>query len=237
MKRPSVVSFLTFIPALTLMSLVSQPVNSAYAASLGAELIQNGNAETGDTSGWLTTGIEIIPAQNFGFLGLSESTDLGNFSFTGGLGPAHSQSLTQSIDVSNLAEKIDSSQIFSTFSLFIQSRLVAPLSDLGTATLSFLDESDNLLMSEEFLDIPVNNVFDWNYFGDERILPVGTRQIQVVLDASRNGGGSSDSAFDQVSLTLNTVPDAKSVPEPSSILGLLALGSVCATYRLLKHRN
>ncbi|MDJ0518684.1 MAG: hypothetical protein QNJ74_21300 [Trichodesmium sp. MO_231.B1] len=82
---------------------------NAHAATLGVELVQNGNAETGDTTGWLSTGINTVPT-SAPFL-LPSPVDIGLFSFTGGTGPADSQALLQSIDVSSLALQIDEGDI------------------------------------------------------------------------------------------------------------------------------
>ena len=128
--------------------------------------------------------------------------DIGTFSFTGGTGPADSEALLQSIDVSSLALQIDEGDIVSSFSVLLQSRSISSGSDIGKATLSFLDGSNNVLLSEVFIDNPVQDVFDWNQFFDERIVPLNTRSIEIILDSSRNVGSSSDSYFDEVSLVV-----------------------------------
>lgn len=204
---------------------------NAHAATLGVELVQNGNAETGDTTGWLSTGINTVPT-SAPFL-LPSPVDIGLFSFTGGTGPADSQALLQSIDVSSLALQIDEGDIVSSFSVLLQSRRT----DIAKATLSFLDESNNVLASEIFIDNTVASIFDWNQFVDERIVPVQTRSIEIILDSSRsNAGISSDSFFDEVSLTLNSL-DNQSVPEPTSVLSLIGLGVLGFGSRLLKGKS
>ncbi|MDJ0556774.1 MAG: hypothetical protein QNJ68_20485 [Microcoleaceae cyanobacterium MO_207.B10] len=211
---------------------------TASAATLGVELVQNGNAETGDTTGWLSTGINTVSTSTPWLL--PSPVDIGQFSFTGGTGPSDSQALLQSIDVSSLALQIDRGDIVSSFSILLQSRLVSPVNDIATATLSFLDESNNILESEIFTDRPVHNVFDWNQFIDERIVPVETRSIEITLDSSRYQGSSSDSYFDEVSLTLNSLSttsgDNQSVPEPTSVISLIVLGTLGIGSRLWKHQ-
>jgi len=193
--------------------------------------VENGNAETGDTTGWLSTGINTV-STSARFL-LPSPVDIGAFSFTGGIGPADSQGLLQSIDVSSLALEIDKGDIVSSFSVLLQSRSISSGSDIGKATLSFLDESNNVLLSEVFIDNPVQDMFDWNQFFDERIVPVNTRSIEIILDSSRNVGSSSDSYFEEVSLILNS-SDNQSAPEPTSVLSLIALGVLGFGSRLLK---
>ena len=221
------------LPAATLIS------RTASAATLGVELLQNGNAEMGDTTGWLSTGINTVSTSTPWLL--PSPVDIGQFSFTGGTGSSDSQALLQSIDVSSLALQIDKGDIVSSFSILLQSRLVSPINDIediGTATLSFLDKGNNILESAIFTDHPVHNVFDWNQFIDERIVPVETRSIEITLDSSRYQGSSSDSYFDEVSLTLNSLSttsgDNQSVPEPTSLLSLIVLGTLGIGSRLWK---
>lgn len=215
---------------------------SARGATLGVELVQNGNAEMGDTTGWLSTGIHTVSTNSSSYRGrIPSPVDIGQFSFTGGTGPADSQTLLQSIDVSSLASQIDTGNIVSSFSILLQSRAIPSGEDIGKATLSFLDDSDNILESQIFIDNPVPNIFDWNEFIDERVVPVETRSIEIILDSSRNVGRSSDSYFDEVSLTLNSLSttsrDNQSVPEPTSVLSLLTLGALGAASCLRKGKS
>lgn len=181
---------------------------TAHANLLGTELVVNGGAETGDETGWISNGIEaVVPdaaAQGFG-----------DFAFTGGLGPASSQTLQQSIDVSGLSLEIDNGDVISSFSIYLQTRAAPGLLDTAEAALSFLDDLDVPIESEFFED--TINVFgnDWNQFADVRVVPAGTRSIDILLNATRGGGVSSDGFFDEVSLRI--------VPEPSS-LAILAIG-------------
>ncbi|GFZ96291.1 PEP-CTERM sorting domain-containing protein [Okeania sp. KiyG1] len=227
----------TFSKLLTVtggLIVVAGASGNAHAATLGVELVQNGNAETGDTTGWLSTGINVVTTAR-PYLSPSP-VDIGTYSFTGSTGPADSQALLQSIDVSSLALQIDQGDIVSSFSVLLQSRSIPGVSDIGKATLSFLDQSNNVLLSEVFIDNPVPDIFDWNQFFDQRIVPVNTRSIEIILDSSRNLGISSDSFFDEVSLTLNSSGN-QSVPEPTSVLSLIALGVLGFGSRLLKRTS
>jgi len=77
------------------------------------ELVTNGGAETGDTTGWLSTGIEAGSPGGF-------ARGFGDFTFTGGRGPT-TQTLFQAIDVSNLSAQIDSGTIQANFSIYLLS--------------------------------------------------------------------------------------------------------------------
>ncbi len=182
------------------------------AAPLNTELVINGGAETGDLTGWTSTGINVVTASGF-------HAGFGSFTFTGGGGTASGQTLEQTIDLSANASDIDNGLITSTFSIFLQTRS----SDIAEATISFLDGSNAVLASQFFIDTINPGSFDWNQFGDTRIAPVGTRSIRILLNSTRTGGSSSDGFFDEVSLQISS--SAPAVPEPSSLL-LIALGVV-----------
>ena len=69
-----------------------------------------------------------------------------------------------------------------------------------------VDGFAGILDSFLFIDTINTELFDWNFFSDSRLLPNGTRSIEILLTATRDGGVSSDGFFDEVSLQLNAVP-------------------------------
>lgn len=191
--------------------------SSANAALLNTELIENGGAETGDTTGWVSTGIDaVIPDI------LSEG--FGSFVFTGGTGSADGQTLLQTIDVSGNSTQIDANEIESMFSIQLQSRGDAGFIDLARVDVFFLDSVGDTLDSFAFLDDINTSSADWNLFSDTRLISSGTRSIDVLLTSTRSVGTSSDSFFDEVSFQLNNV---NIVPVPAAIWlfgsGLLGL--------------
>lgn len=187
----------------------------ASAVELGTSLLVNGNAEAGNTSGWISTGGDAFPTTGPapGTLGLPAGTSLGNYVFTGGTGPASGQSLSQRVDVSELGSAIDSGALSSTFSVLVQSREFDPAS----GELRFLDASNTRLATFAFADTP-STTYDWALFQDNRVVPAGTRSIEVYLLSTRTTGVSSDGYFDNASLTLTSA-----VPEPAAAL-LVVLG-------------
>jgi len=99
MKIPAVTKAIISI-ALATMSL------SIQATTLNTELLVNGNAETGDTTGWNANGIETVSTSVPGQLAVPVGSSIGNWSFQGGLGSATSQTLSQSVHLDDLSALI-----------------------------------------------------------------------------------------------------------------------------------
>ena len=181
--------------------------SSANAALLNTELVVNGGAETGDTTGWVSTGIDSVAPDIF-------AQGFGSFAFTGGTGPADGQTLLQTIDVSGNSNQIDSNEIESIFSIQLQSRSDANSLDLARVDVSFLDSTGAELDSFAFIDDINTNLFDWNLFSDIRLISSGTRSIDILLTSTRTGSLSSDGFFDNASFQMNNV---STVPAPAAI--------------------
>lgn len=193
------------------------PGAMSQAAILNTELVINGNAETGNTTGWVSTGISAVVPDSF-------ASGFGNYSFTGGTGPASGQTLKQVIDVSDCSDLIDSGKIISSFTIYLQTRAIPGTVDKAEATLSFLDGTGAILASRFFYDDINPFAYDWNLFTDARIVPTGTRSLQVLLNATRSGFSSSDGFFDEVSLELSLVPEPTTalIFAGAGLFGLLA---------------
>ncbi len=202
-------------------SLLGIYTTKTQAASLMTELVTNGGAETGNTTGWVNLG---------GMTVITESEDslavqFGDFAFAGGNGFSTS-TLFQSIDVSELSTEIDSGVIESNFSIYLQSRNTGGFIDLATARVTFVDNVDRVLDSFLFQGNPNNFPdFNYNFFADTRIVPTNTTDIEILLVATRTGGSSTEAFFDEVSLELNDTSRNPQAPEPTTILGLLAVGT------------
>jgi len=194
-------------------------VSSAGAVPLNTQLVINGGAETGDTTGWTSTGIEAEAV--FG-----PSVGFGAFAFTGGLGP-ETQTLFQAIDVSGNSGQINSGVTESVFGINLQSRSDSGFVDNARVDVSFLDGGGGVLNSFSFVDTINTALSDWNFFSDTRSLSVGTRSIEILLTADRTIGISSDGFFDDVSLQLNAPgPNPAPVPEPEPGMMLLMGGGL-----------
>jgi hypothetical protein len=195
----------------------------AQATSFGTQLLANGDAESGNTAGWASTGIDVVSSGIAGSVGLADGVSVGSFSFTGGTGSAASQSLTQTVGLEDIAERIDASQVSFSFSALIQSRRNTDVTDTARASLRFRDAGGAVIASFDFFDADVPlDVNDWSFVSLSQGLPTGTRAVQVLLDVSRSGGASSDGFFDNVGLSVSAVP------EPEA-WGLMAPG-LCAVW-------
>jgi len=189
----------------------------ANAALLNTELVVNGGAEEGDTTGWLSTGIDAVTPD-------TPAAGFGSFVFTGGTGP-DTQTLLQTIDVSGNSVNIDAGAIKSIFGIELQSRADSDAPsyvDTAQVDVSFLDEGSRVLDSFFFVDTSNVTLPDWDFFSDTRLLPSGTRSIKILLTTNRTIGTFSDGFFDDVSLQLSSIPEPAAVwLFGSGIIGLL----------------
>ena len=183
---------------LTLAGLLCLLTTQVGAAPLNVELVINGDAETGDMTGWLENGIESV-------LTTGPATGFGLYAFTGGAGPAL-QTASQRIDVSGNAAAIDVGTLNSVFSIYLQGREDSGFVDPAIVTVTFRDALDINLTSYTFQDTNNLPLLDWDLFTDTRVIPVGTRNIDIMLNTNRSIGTSSDGFFDEVSLKVTAVP-------------------------------
>ena len=179
---------------------------SVQAAPLNAELIINGDAETGDATGWTSTGIEAVSSAVSGTLGLPPGVGIGDWSFTGALGDINSQALAQTVDLSVLAGPIDQASLNYSFGALVQSRREGTAVDTGRITMSFVDGSGFLLLQRQFEDSQViSGLHDWTVVQDSGLVPVGARRVELLLDSWRSAGASTDAFFDNLSLQVSAV--------------------------------
>jgi hypothetical protein len=192
-------------------------VTNTNAATLDSELLINGGAETGDTTGWVSTGISAVVPDIY-------SQGFGSYVFTGGTG-AVTQTLVQQIDLSGNSSEIDNGSIMSIFSIYLQSRSAGNTTDIAKVDVTFRDGSHSAIGSYSFVDDINLELFDWNFYSDYRSVPVGTRSVEIFLTASRVGGLYSDAFFDEASFKLTAVPIPAGIwLFSSSILSLFYFG-------------
>ena len=195
-------------------------INTVNAAPLNIELVENGGAETGDTTGWISTGIDAVIPDFFG-------GGFGIYAFTGGTGMP-TETLLQTINVSSNSTEIDNNNIESIFSIQLQSRS----SDQARVDVSYLDGGGSILDSFTFIDTINVNASDWNLYSDTRTLLSGTQSIEILLTTTRNFGLSSDGFIDNVSFQLNNISAVPvSVPAAiwlfsSGLIGLFGLRKI-----------
>ncbi|HEX8256944.1 MAG TPA: Ig-like domain-containing protein, partial [Allosphingosinicella sp.] len=127
----------------------------------------------------------------------------GNDFFTGGPGGA-SSAVSQTIDVSGEAARIDGGDMIANMSGFFGGFMAQE--DTMTMTVRFLDANGDELDSAELGGPSAadrgNETKLLPYAGAASI-PVGTRTIEVVLSATNSEGDSTDGYADRLSLTLS----------------------------------
>jgi len=206
--------------------IVSLACCSAAQAAFTANLVVNGNLETGDLTGWTTTNdMEVLDdpgATTRGSAGLAPGASVGRYSFYGGIGDAIATA-TQTVSLFPFSVDIDSGTQDFALGVALQSRFAVGAADTARATFRFQDAGGNLLGSElSFVD-PPTGAFDWTEFSQTGIVPVGTRQLFIEVDSRRTQFNSSDAYIDNVSFSLTSA-----IPEPSSfiVLGTMLCGSM-----------
>jgi len=212
--------------------------HSSYAATLGQNLIVNGDAEQGlgDPIGnSVGTDIPFIPGWNktgdfsviqYGASGFNFVNGLGNLVsvtlpavdvpgpsnrgqnlFFGGAGRG-SSSAYQSIDVESLASVIDAGRAAFDLSAWLGG--YANDEDIASLNITFLDATNQSLGAAN-ISAPNaaerNNITGLFFQSTNGYVPVGTRQINVVLSANYARGRVNDSYADNVSLVITQVPE------------------------------
>ncbi len=225
--------------------------NPAQAAIFGTNLIVNGDAEAGSGAtnssgvvpvpGWTTTGR--FTAVQYGtplFPSTSSPgpSNRGSNLFAGGPNNS-SSSASQLIDISAGSAVIDG---------------VGAMFDLSGFFGGWLFQNDNAVLKASFLNAS-NTVLNMASIGNVRsgdrgsqtgllerstsgIVPTGTRKIKVDLQMNRVGSlfnSYNDGYADNLSLKLTANPTP--VPEPASVLGLLAVGTLGAGSTALKRKH
>lgn len=163
-----------------------------------SNLLVNGDAEAGDTSGWidpLAHGFGVSPAP---------SAYAGSFSFHAGVnGPTGSwtNELRQDVDLSGIAAMIDAGSVSSVFTCAGRSNEAGGALDPGSVRVEFLAAGGALLASyDSGVFAPYNT---WVTRADTRIVPVATRSVRVRLIGSRSVGISTDCLFDDLFLRMD----------------------------------
>lgn len=230
-------------------SMVSSPLS---AATLGQNLILNGNAEQGNgdpignavgadipaISGWNSTNnfsVLQYGATGFEFVNPRGETvrvsglpdvnspgpaDRGLNLFYGGANRG-SSSASQSIDLTDLATIIDAGRGFFELSGWMGGLGSDP--DNAVLSITFLN-SNGLSVGDASIATPTpsqrNNTTGLFFQSVDGLVPVGTRQVNVLLNMNYVRGRVNDGYADNLSLTITAVP------EPSAILATLMVGSL-----------
>lgn len=183
------------------LSAVGLTTGAIAGVPFGSNLLVNGDAEAG-LGGWVNNGVEIATPAIAGVVGLAPGESIGAGSFWGAQGPLV-QTMSQSIDLGGIARSVDAGVVTSHFDILLQSRATTGAIDTVTGTLRFLDAGGAPLVSVGLADpVIVIDVPDWNAVADDRLVPVGTRTIELTLDYTRAVGASTDAFADNASIVL-----------------------------------
>lgn len=181
------------------LSVVQVVLLSSYAHSqLDQELVVNGGGETGDLTGWVSGGIEPASPPD------PMSAGFGSYVFWGSTGTT-TQTAQQIIDVAPVGAQIDQGTVYCCFGVQLQARQVETVLDTSEAQITFRDSSGGSLESYLLADTDPA-ALDWDFYGDTRLVPIGTTSIELLLRCTRNGGASTDGFMDDASLRLTLDP-------------------------------
>ncbi|MQA39248.1 PEP-CTERM sorting domain-containing protein [Rugamonas aquatica] len=218
--------FTSFAAAVT-VALALAP--AAQATTFGSNLIANGNAENGVTGWNATPQFEVVKygaAGGFPFPADPGPADRGTYFFGGGY--AALSTASQIIDLSSLAATISTGAARYDLSAWLggydsqndNAKLTATFYGAGGAALSSASVG------------PVSNSDRGNQTGlllrdTQGYIPVGTLNVGITLDLTRNAGSYNDGYADNLSFSVAAAP----VPEADAyamLLGGLALLGVVA---------
>jgi hypothetical protein len=199
---------------------------SAATAALTGNLVVNGDAETGDLTGWSTTnGMEVIVDSNATVRttnGLSPGVSIGDSSFTGGTGPMVATAI-QLVDLTTHAADIDAGDQLYDLTVLLQTRSPASALDQAGASFTFIDMGGTAVAPAIVFTAPATVApFPWVQYGATGFVPVGTRNVSIGTVSTRENGLGTDSYIDNVTFSL--------VPEP----GLIALGLLAGLLRVTR---
>lgn len=204
---------------LGLSSLLSISESALAATVYGSNLIINGNAESGPGSvggydlepipSWTISGnftVVQYGAPGFPSLTIPDPTQSGINFFAGGPNNA-SSSISQRIDISDIATSVDTGSVG-----FIHSGYFGGFSSQGdnaALTANFISTNGTLLSS-----LSVGNVSNTErqnttamlFRSEQGYLPVGTRSIELLLTSNRFQGSYNDGYADNLSFALTPIP-------------------------------
>ncbi|RFP16297.1 MULTISPECIES: PEP-CTERM sorting domain-containing protein [unclassified Duganella] len=206
-------------------------VPAAHATTFGANLIANGNAESGNTSGWNTTSafsvVQYGASGGFPFPADPGPSNRGTYFFAGGDSNALSTA-SQTIDLTSLSAAINTGA--SRYDLSAWLGGYASQNDNAKLTATFFGSGGAALPSASIG--PVSNTDRANQTGlllrdAQGYIPVGALTVDITLVMTREAGSYNDGYADNLSFAVAAAP----VPEADAyamLLGGLALLGVVA---------
>lgn len=198
----------------------------AGATALDANLIVNGAAESGSTSGWQaydgTPLFAVAPYPDWA-LALPGPEDRGVYLFIGSDGSQAYTAGYQRFDLHDLASQIQAGQIGYSLTGWLGGW--QEQNDNALVYLQFLDEAGAELGAAALgpvLAADRANQISLIYRDAAGVLPAGTVEMVLSLSMERRDGGDNDAYADNLALSLSAVPE----PQTLALMGagLLTLG-------------
>ena len=217
-------SMKTWLLAAACVAVMVASSRDADAQVFGSNLVVNGDAETGSTTGFTPSGdFSAILYNQGGYPGVGDPgvSAGGQYLFTGGNVP--SSSGMQVIDISAGAANVDAGTV--TFSLSALLGGYSSQGDNATVSISFLSSGNFNLGGAAIGPVtPVDRNDQTGLLNRETsgIIPIGTRSISLMLQLTRTNGSANDGYADNLSLVLNGGGPV-AVPGPIAGAGIPAL--------------
>ena len=176
--------------------------NPVYATSYDTELIINGGAETGDFSGWTPPDGGGFVVMDPVFEGLTPSPN-GGYVFDFYFGAPGTASISQTIDISDLSQDIDSENVSFTLTGYL--RKITNTGSTNALKIELLGSSNNLLNSHQ--EPGTNNAEQWEHKIIMDTISTGTRSLRITLEGNITAEGASFDYidFDGISLVLSKI--------------------------------
>ena len=170
--------------------------NTLYS-SLSPNLLVNGDAETGDITGWtVTTGVmESLTAGECS--GTTPHSGAQYFAVGAICVEFFYASAYQEVDMTPWFSAVDSGFVRVHFGGYLRN---FSGSDRPKFILNFLDFTGTPIDSTDEFSTTNNS---WTLFNESALVPPGTRSIQYVVRGRRNSGSDNDSYFDDLFLQVN----------------------------------
>jgi len=168
----------------------------AAAPAHATNLLFNGNAETGDISGW-------IDPLAHGFTVSTSVVAEGTYAFHAGPGGqegSYSHEIYQDVDVSSMAGDIDAGNAAFLLEGMAWTSEAGGGTDSASVVIEFRDGA-GLLIPPASVNSPVQPANSWVEIRRVGTPAPGTRSIRVRLLGERSGGISTEAYFDALSLT------------------------------------
>jgi len=159
-------------------------------------LILNPGCEDSLINGEIPHWVEVVGTSWTQRINANPPTYEGDYMFFPGA--VASAELQQDVDVSNMAQSIDSNYIVFNFEGYVRAYNQSP-PDLSRIILEYLDSLKTAKL-DSFDSGNYSNTSEWVQITDTTLAPAGTRFIRIRLISTRRAGSNNDGYYDGLSL-------------------------------------